>query len=70
MANRARPEYRSTIASVLSTISLTFIGRPCRASSDTIWIRVGSASALNQAAYSVAVDRSSGPFSSFIVNRR
>ena len=43
-----------------ATISLTFIGRARRASSVTIWILVGSASALNQLAYSAAVARSRG----------
>src|SRR5262249_5498384 len=41
-------------------ISPTFIGRARRASSVTIWILVGSASALNQLAYSAAVTRSRG----------
>lgn len=49
------------------TISPTLIGRPRRASKDTIWTRVGSASALNHDAYSVAVGRSSDPFRSFSV---
>jgi len=53
-----------------ATISPTFIGVPRRASRETIWIRVGSASALNQVAYSAAVARSSGPGSSFIAYRR
>jgi catechol 2,3-dioxygenase-like lactoylglutathione lyase family enzyme len=54
--------------STAATISPTFIGPARRASSETIWIRVGSASALNQLANSAAVTRSSGGSSSFIVH--
>ena len=43
-----------------ATISPTFIGAARRASRETISILVGSASALNQVAYSVAVARSRG----------
>src|ERR1700754_4185577 len=53
-----------------ATISPTLIGARRRASSDTIWIRVASASALNQLAYSSASARGRGPSSLFIVNRR
>ena len=47
------------LTSVALTISPTVSGPPARASSDTIWILVGSASARNQAAYLLASARGS-----------
>ncbi len=43
-----------------ATISPTFTGPARRASSETSWNLVGSASALNQLAYSAAMDWSRG----------
>jgi len=69
---RATGHHGAPAEMIIRMDSVRLIGHHAarRAGRETIWVRVGSASARNQVVYSAAVAQSWGEANSFIVNRR